>query len=297
MIADISSANVEIEKRNLSLTEPLDSNKYFNEVRNTDLVINQSTYNIQDITSTEYIFVDSINKVKRACDDVCKIKGVTVDETLMFLLKWNKYTNEQKNKKYNDYQCHEVNLFLYFKDNEYFNKVARPFIASKMEKTFIDHWLLGEDDAIMHYQDIGYFDKLNALEQSLLVSTIVKYDTDKATKLSERIRLGSESNEKMMTAEVKNKLFDTVLSLNLLQKDTQKIELLQKVKQNENELQGNCFCLHPYSFMFLLTCFILKIIFTYYFMSKYKKINKGLYFTFRLYIFLTDNSVLYIIIS
>ena len=233
MIADISSASVEIEKRNLSLTEPLDSNKYFNEVRNTDLVMNESTYNIQDITSTEYIFVDSINKVKRACDDVCKIKGVTLDQTLFFLLKWNKLTDEQKNKKYNDYQCHEMNLFLYFKDYEYFNKVAKPFIASKMEKTFIDHWLLGEDDAILHYQDIGNFDKLNALEQSLLVFTVIKHDTDKAVRLADRIRLGSESNEKMMTPEAKNKLFDTVLSLNLLQKDTQKIEMLKKVEERE----------------------------------------------------------------
>ena len=227
VIADISSASVEIEKRNLSLTEPLDSNKYFNEVRNTDLVMNESTYNIQDITSTEYIFVDSINKVKRACDDVCKIKGVTLDETLFFLLKWNKLTDEQKNKKYNEYQCHEMNLFVYFKDHRYFNKVAKPFIASKMEKTFIDHWLLSEDDAILHYQEIGNFDKLNALEQSLLVFTVTKYDTDKAIRLAQRIRLGSESNEKMMTPEVKNKLFDTVLSLNLLQKDTQKIEMLK----------------------------------------------------------------------
>ena len=233
MIEDISSASVEIEKRNLSLTEPLDSNKYFNEVRNTDLVRNESTYNIQDITSTEYIFVDSISKVKRACDDVCKIKGVTLDQTLFFLLKWNKLTDEQKNKKYNDYQCHEMNLFIYFKDYEYFNKVARPFIASKMEKTFIDHWLLGEDDAILHYQDIGNFDKLNALEQSLLVFTVIKHDTDKAVRLADRIRLGSESNEKMMTPEAKNKLFDTVLSLNLLQKDTQKIEMLKKVEERE----------------------------------------------------------------
>ena len=162
-----------------------------------------------------------------------------LDETLFFLLKWNKFTTEQKNKKYNDYQCHEMNLFLYFKDFEYFNKVARPFIGSKMEKTFIDHWLLGEDDAILHYQDIGYFDKLNALEQALLVFTIVKYDTDKAVTLAERIRLASESNEKRMTPEVKNKLFDTVLSLNLLQKDTKQIDLMSKVKKTMNSNKSN----------------------------------------------------------
>ena len=128
---------------------------------------------------------------------------------------------------------------MYFKDFEYFNKVARQFIGSKMEKTFIDHWLLGEDDAILHYQDIGYFDKLNALEQAPLVFTIVKYDTDKAVTLAERIRLASESNEKRVTPKVKNKLFDTVLSLNLLQKDTQKIDLMSKVNKNMNLNKGN----------------------------------------------------------
>jgi hypothetical protein len=36
VIYDIENANQEIDKRNLSLTTPLDSEKYFNEMRNTD---------------------------------------------------------------------------------------------------------------------------------------------------------------------------------------------------------------------------------------------------------------------
>lgn len=231
VIVDIDQAKEEIEKRNLSLTDPLDSDKYFNEVRNTDLVADKSTYNIQDITSTEYIFVDSIGKVKRACDDICRIKGVKIDETLLFLLKWNTFTLDQKHKKYTENQCHEMNLFLYFKDFDYFMSVAKPFISSKMEKTFIDHWLLGSSESILHYQEIGNFDKLNALEQSLLIFTVLNNDKPKAIKLAQRIKLSSDSFSKSVPIETKNRLFDTVLSLNLLQKDTQKIEMMRQVEE------------------------------------------------------------------
>ena len=67
---DIENPIKDTEKRNLSLTDPLDHNKYYNEVRNTDKVLEGKTYNIQDITSTEYIFVDSINKIKKVSDDL-----------------------------------------------------------------------------------------------------------------------------------------------------------------------------------------------------------------------------------
>jgi len=35
---------------------------------------------------------------------------------LSFLLKWNTLDEEEKNKKYSKFCCHEVNLFIYFKD-------------------------------------------------------------------------------------------------------------------------------------------------------------------------------------
>ena len=193
VIYDIENPHEDVQTRNLSLIDPLDCNKYFNEVRNTDNVMEGQTYNIQDITSTEYIFVDSIDKVKKVSDDICKIRGVSVDDSLFFLLDWKTFTEDQKNREYTEFQCHEVNLFLYFKDYDYFVKVAKPFISSKMEKTFIDHWLLQETDDIMHYQEIGHFDKLNALEQSLLVFSILKVNEEKAKILAKRIKVESDA--------------------------------------------------------------------------------------------------------
>lgn len=216
VIIDNPHASADIEKRDLT-GESLDPNKYFNEVRNAVCVNSGRSLSIQDITSTEYIFVDSIAKAKRACDDICKISSVAIDESLSFLVKWNALSLDDKHKKYNEFQCHEVNLFLYFKDRDYFEAVARPFISSKMEKTFVDHWLLGDYSAVSQFQSACNFDKLNCLEQCLLVSVALQTDVKAAEALAARIRLASESRWKAMSVDVKNRIFDTVLSLNSLQ--------------------------------------------------------------------------------
>jgi hypothetical protein len=234
VIYDIEDPVENTKKRNLTLNEPLDHTKFFNEVRNTDNIYEAETYRIQDITSTEYIFVDSLDKIKKVSDDLLEITGKNVDKDLFFLLKWGSLGEEQKNKKYTEFQCHEMNLFLYFKDNKYFVKVAKPFISSKMEKTFMDYWLLGDFEKILHYQEICHFDKLNALEQTLLVFAVLVVSPEKAKVIAKRIKDASDAVSKI-SPEQKNRMFDTVLSLNLLQKDTSKMELMQQVKLNKRE--------------------------------------------------------------
>ena len=216
VLIDIPFSSKEIEKRDLTC-ESLDWNKYFNEVRNTVLVQSKNKFSIQDITSTQYIFIDSISKVKQIWDDLWIIKSTQIDKSLSFLIKWNTLSRAEKDRKYNEFQCHEVNLFLYFKDKEYFIEVAQPFICSKMEKTFIDHWLLEEYEEILHYQTIGHFDKLNALEQWLLTFAVFHNDVKAAKILFSRIKLSSDSNTKNIPVDIKNRMFDTVLSLNSLQ--------------------------------------------------------------------------------
>lgn len=46
--------------------------------------------------------------------------------------------------KYDKYACHELNLFIYFKDPKFFKTVVKPFIKNKIEKTFVDFFLLHE---------------------------------------------------------------------------------------------------------------------------------------------------------
>jgi len=70
---------------------------------------------------------------------------------LEFLIKWNTFSDEEKNKKYSNFCSHEVNLFIYFKDPQYFKAVVRPFLENKMEKSFIDFWLLSDYEKIKHF--------------------------------------------------------------------------------------------------------------------------------------------------
>ena len=41
-----------------------------------------------------------------------------------------------------------MNVFLKMKDNEYFEIVVKPFLKNKIEKTFVDFWLLDIESAL-----------------------------------------------------------------------------------------------------------------------------------------------------
>ena len=38
--------------------------------------------------------------------------------------------------------CHELNFFIFKKDHEFFKQVVREVIENKLEKTFIDNYML-----------------------------------------------------------------------------------------------------------------------------------------------------------
>ena len=212
---DLDCSSNKIETRDLSLSSPLNPNKNYNETRNTKILAKDETYKIDDITSTEYLIVDSLEKIQQVQNEIRKVSGYGGISDLDFITKWNSYEKEKKNNKYSKFMSHEMNLFLYFKDKEYFNNVVLPFIANKMEKTFIDNWLIGDYDKLYKYTDIKYFDKLNALEKCLLVHAVIKKDTAEAKALVDRIRISAEINK--IKIEQKNRIFDTVINLNMMQ--------------------------------------------------------------------------------
>src|SRR6185436_18393421 len=67
---------------------------------------------------------------------------------------------------YSKYACHELHLFLYFKDRGFFDAVIRPYLAHKRTKTFLDHWLLDAD--LAPYREPARLTRLNAVERALL---------------------------------------------------------------------------------------------------------------------------------
>ena len=64
--------------------------------------------------------------------------------------------------------CHDLNLFLFIKDKEFFNKVAKPMIESKLRKDMMDYFFLNDTENLKQYTQQNLCNKLNPLEKILL---------------------------------------------------------------------------------------------------------------------------------
>jgi len=83
-----------------------------------------------------------------------------------FITRWPSLTPEKQRELYSKYACHELNLFLAMKAPEFFDAVVRPYIANKLNKTFMDQWLLDAD--LSAYNDPWRYAQLNIAERVLL---------------------------------------------------------------------------------------------------------------------------------
>lgn len=93
-----------------------------------------------------------------------------------FLKSWSGLTEVEKLKKYDEYACHEINVFLYLKDRTFHDRVVRPFLLNKIEKTFVDYFLIGDLETIknLYYNNLERVTKLNYMEQNLLIIALIQ---------------------------------------------------------------------------------------------------------------------------
>lgn len=83
-----------------------------------------------------------------------------------FLVDWPSLDEETKRKRYAERACHELHLFLYFKDRPFFDEVVAPALRCKLEKTLFDRFLLGED--LSASGEVPRWERLNLFERILL---------------------------------------------------------------------------------------------------------------------------------
>lgn len=88
-----------------------------------------------------------------------------------FVARWPKLTPEEKYDLFSEYESHELNSFLYHKDKEFFESTVRPFLENKSQKTFFDHWLLGNDLGV--YLQPWQYGQLNLIEKILLAKRVL----------------------------------------------------------------------------------------------------------------------------
>ncbi|MDA0658096.1 MAG: hypothetical protein O2931_01390 [Planctomycetota bacterium] len=130
--------------------------------RSTYLTAGQSLQ-LESVASGRYRIYDTLDSAFRL------LSTLQPDSRLAefaFLGKWGSLSTDAKREKYDAFACHELNLFLFRKDREFFDSIVRPHLQNKLQKTFLDDWLLERD--LSPYLESWRYGQLNILERILL---------------------------------------------------------------------------------------------------------------------------------
>jgi hypothetical protein len=129
-----------------------------------------------------------------AYDSLSRVYGLYVTLThdpkmaeFAFVMNWPKLKPEERRAFYSKYACHELNVFLARKDTKFFDAFVKPFLANKKDKTFLDHWLLGDD--VSGYRDPWRYERLNTVERVLLAKRVAGEPAATVRHLNELLRM------------------------------------------------------------------------------------------------------------
>ncbi|MCA8949786.1 MAG: hypothetical protein KDE27_09810 [Planctomycetes bacterium] len=122
---------------------------------------------IADARSAEVEIFDSLAGVYRFMSTMTRDPELA---KFAFVLRWPQLDDAEKRALYSEYACHELHFFLYQKDRAFFDAAVRPYLANKLDKTFVDHWLLGDD--LRRFLEPWAFAQLNLIEKILLAQRL-----------------------------------------------------------------------------------------------------------------------------
>ena len=170
VIREVSLAERKLLPRDLRLSDKqgLDLKAHLIEQRQVALLDKGQSFTIADAASARLAPYDSLASVYGLF--VTLGQGDVRLARFEFLLHWPRFTPEEKRAKYSEFACHELNFFLWRKDGEFFEKVVQPYLRNKRDKTFMDHYLLGDD--LASYAAPLAFSHLNAPERALLAQRL-----------------------------------------------------------------------------------------------------------------------------
>ena len=155
----------------LRLLNPLDPTKHFIQQQKVTLVDpgqpDGKDFVLADVAASRFEAYDSLAKVYALYGALTKNPDLA---TFSFLLRWPKLDETEKKKLYSEHACHELNLFLFKKDQAFFRSVVLPGLRTKKDRTFLDHWLL-EDD-LTGYLEPWRYGQLNSIERVLLADRL-----------------------------------------------------------------------------------------------------------------------------
>jgi len=159
------------------LSNGLDPNKQFSEVRDVLLQQSGETVTFDNWPTTTLETYDDFSDVFELYYSIADMDRNLEDMKrnlfeFRFLANWNGMTQEEKMAKFSQYACNELNLFLKNKDGAFFKAVVLPFLQNRLQKSFFDWFLLGNEAAVKKYQRLDLYHTLNQMEKILLASVV-----------------------------------------------------------------------------------------------------------------------------
>ncbi|HEY5939162.1 MAG TPA: hypothetical protein VIU61_31135, partial [Kofleriaceae bacterium] len=157
--------------RDLRLRVALDHERHATQRKTIAPLVAGGKLVIEDLATAKLHLIDSVEKAHGyllALGDNATLREFS------FVTRWHTIPDGERRELYSKFACHELHLFLYFKDRAFFDAVIRPYLAHKRTKTFVDHWLLGSD--LAGYLEPARLVRLNAVEQALLAHRLPSED-------------------------------------------------------------------------------------------------------------------------
>lgn len=151
------------EFRDVRLADALDPKADFTQDKTISLLGVGGTLVVKDPRSAEFEVYDSVGKL---LDLYRTLSGDATLAEFSFIADWPLLKPEEKREKYSKYACHELSFFLSQRDPGFFRQVIVPYLRNKKDKTFLDHYLLGDD--LTDYLSPWQYEHLNIVERVLL---------------------------------------------------------------------------------------------------------------------------------
>ncbi|MFO7562079.1 MAG: hypothetical protein R6X02_05505 [Enhygromyxa sp.] len=206
--AELALPEAELHPRDRRLLDALDPAGHFVLRKRRACLAGEAELRIDDLRTAKLEAVDSVGKAHALLLTLSSDPHLREFE---FVTRWPSLSPEQQRERYSKYACHELHLFLARKDPEFFAAVVQPYLADKRDKTFMDHYLLG--DSLDGYLEPWAYSRLNALEKILLAERIAGERGPGARHIGDRFDLLPPD------LEGDNAAFDTALQGSALASD------------------------------------------------------------------------------
>lgn len=170
--------------RDLRLAAALPVDRHRREDRRLVPLPAGATLAVLDRATSRIELVDTVDKLYRA---LCALSGDATLASWDFLPRWASLPRAERLRLYSKHACHELAIFIRWKDPTLFAEAVRPYLASKLDPTFIDRALLDED--LTPYLATWRLARLNAFERALLAQRLPAAAAALARNLADEVEL------------------------------------------------------------------------------------------------------------